>query len=47
MVSIVKGDDENIDQDESQKLLEYYLAQKEVTYSIQFKNAVALGPQID
>jgi len=47
MVTIVKGDDENIDQDENQKLLEYYLSQRDVTYSMQFKNAVALGPQID
>lgn len=44
MVTIVKGDDENIDQDENQKLLEYYLAQRDVTYSTQFRNAVALGP---
>jgi len=33
LVSIVKDDDENIDQDENQKLLEYYLSQREATYS--------------
>ena len=47
MVTIVKGDEEGNDQDDQAKLLQYYLSQRDVTYTTQFKNAVSLGPQID
>jgi hypothetical protein len=46
-VTIVKGDDAEEEIDADKKLLEFYLSQKDVTWSQQFKNAVMLGPQID
>ena len=46
-VTIVKTQDEDKEQDDQQKILEYYLQQKEETWSGQFKKAVQLGPQID
>ena len=42
---IQQGDD--IGDDEAEKLLTYFLQQREPSWSQQFKNAVMLGPQID
>jgi solute carrier family 8 (sodium/calcium exchanger) len=47
LVTIVKGDDAEKQEDERQRLLEFYLSQKDPTWGQQFKNAVMLGPQID
>jgi len=47
IVTISKNDDEMNQMEDHKKLLEYYLAQKETTWSSQFKKAVMLGPQID
>jgi len=47
LVTIVKGDDAEKQEDERQKLLEFYLQQKDPTWGQQFKNAIMLGPQID
>ena len=46
-VTIVKGEDDEKEIDDQQKILEFYLSQKEETWSGQFKKAVMLGPQID
>ena len=43
----MKDDDEERMEDDRQKLLEFYLSQKDPSWSQQFKNAVMLGPQID
>lgn len=47
IVTIVKGEDEEKEIDGQQKILQYYLSQKEETFGSQFKKAVMLGPQID
>lgn len=47
LVTIVKDDEEEKLEDDRQKLLEFYLSQKDPSWSQQFKNAVMLGPQID
>lgn len=47
LVTILKNKENENEVDDHKKLLEYYLSQKEVTWSMQFKQAVMLGPQID
>lgn len=44
LVTIVKSEDQEKEMDDQQKILEYYLSQKEETWSGQFKKAVMLGP---
>lgn len=46
IITILQNEEQNKDVAE-EKLLEYFLASKEPSWSQQFKNAVMLGPQID
>lgn len=43
-VTIFKNEDEEKELNDHQKILEYYLSQKEETWGGQFKKAVMLGP---
>ena len=47
MVTIVNRDIDNILKEENQKLLEYYMTQKDRTYGNQFKKAFALHDVVD
>jgi|DEB0MinimDraft_12_1074336.scaffolds.fasta_scaffold10474_2 hypothetical protein len=46
IVTIVMSDDEE-DQDDGEKMLQYFVQSREPSWSQQFKNAVMLGPSID
>ena len=46
-VTIVQSDDHDQEEADRQRLLEFYLAQQNPTWSQQFKNAVTLGPVMD
>lgn len=44
IVTIVRSEDEDKQVKDQQKILQYYLSQKEETIAGQFKKAVMLGP---
>ena len=47
LVTITKSNDLEKEEDDKQKLIEYYLSQSDPTWGQQFKMAVMLGPSID
>lgn len=47
IVTVLQGQEEDKEAEEHEKLLNYFMATREASWSMQFKNAVMLGPQID
>ena len=47
MVTIVQHEDVDKDEEDKQKLIEFYMSQADPTWAQQFKQAVMLGPQLD
>lgn len=47
LVTIVRNEEFNKNEESQRKMIEFYLAQREPTWSQQFKNAVMLGPTLD
>lgn len=47
LVTITHDKNHQEEADEKEKLIEFYMSQKNPTWSSQFKNAILLGPQID
>ena len=46
LVTISKNEEFDQEEEDKRKLIEFYLAQKEVTWKSQFRTAITLGPQI-
>ena len=46
LVTISKNEELDQEEEDKRKLIEFYLAQKEVTWTSQFRGALTLGPQI-
>lgn len=44
MVTIARNDEYEKEEDDKKKLIEYYLSQKDVTWTSQFRAALTLGP---
>ena len=47
LVTIVRNEEFNKNEESQRKMIEFYLAQRDPTWSQQFKNAVMLGPTLD
>jgi solute carrier family 8 (sodium/calcium exchanger) len=44
LVTISKNEEFDQEEEDKRKLIEFYMAQKEVTWTSQFRTAITLGP---